>query len=89
MNTVTEHDTQCGEEHFSNFYVEHNLDLMLTGFGIYNFGNIGEKKKNSLDPDLALSLWMRARIALVRCHSQVALSTANINKERSKWKIME
>lgn len=44
MNTVTEHDTQCGEEHFSNFYVEHNLDLMLTGFGIYNLGNIGGKK---------------------------------------------
>lgn len=82
MNTLTEHDTQCGEEHFPNFYVDHNLDLMLTGFGIYNLGNIGGK--NSLDPDLALSLWMLAKIALVRCHSQVALSTANINKERSE-----
>lgn len=85
MNTVTEHDTQCGEEHFSNFYVERNLDLMLTGFGIYNFGIIGERKtKKFLDPDLALSLWMLAKIALVRYHSQVALSTANINKERSE-----
>lgn len=66
MNTTTKQDTEGGEEHFPYFYMKNNLDFMPVNFRVSTFRNTGEK--NSFDPDSALSLWMLAKIAGVRCH---------------------